>query len=422
MPSPTDAARCSRCLYPATHPLHIVFDKQGVCSGCRVHEEKDTLDWEERFERLRRIVAPYRSASGLFHDCVVPVSGADDSFFVVDVVKNRLKLNPLLVAYNRHYNTPAGIANLAWLRTVFDCDFLQMNVSPASVKAVTRATLRLRGSMYWHCLAGGTAFPVQTAVRFKIPLVIWGAHQGLEQVGMFSHTDEVEMSRKYRQEHDLMGLEAEDLLRAAPELAERDVTPFAYPNEHELSRVGVRGIYLGNFIRWDVKTQHEDMIARHGYLPMAQKRTFDSYSHADSFHYGGVHDLIKFMKHGYSKVVDHACREIRFGRMTRRQGLEAAARYQAVEPGDLPMFLEWIGMSRESFFECVDAHRNPRVWERDGGGWRLRHPWPLADFQEGAPPAYGYDARPSRPVPAAGKAYVLVGRGWIDTKEAGRGQ
>lgn len=219
-----------------------------------------------------------------------------------------------------------------------------------------------------------------------------------------------------------MGLEAEDLLRAAPELAERDVMPYAYPNEYKLSQVGVRGIYLGNFIRWDAKTQHEDMIARHGYLPMLQKRTFDAYSHADSFHYGGVHDLIKFVKHGYSKVVDHACREIRFGRMTRRQGLEAAARYQAVEPGDLPMFLEWIGMSREAFFECVDAHRNPRVWARDGAGWRLRHPWPLADTQECVPPAYGYDARSSRPVPAAGKAYVLVGRGWIDTKEAGRGQ
>ena len=35
---------CTRCLYPQNHPYGIVFDKDGVCSGCRVHEEKDKLD------------------------------------------------------------------------------------------------------------------------------------------------------------------------------------------------------------------------------------------------------------------------------------------------------------------------------------------------------------------------------------------
>ena len=39
---------CKRCLYPENHPLNIEFDDEGVCSGCRVHEEKDILDWSER--------------------------------------------------------------------------------------------------------------------------------------------------------------------------------------------------------------------------------------------------------------------------------------------------------------------------------------------------------------------------------------
>lgn len=401
--------RCSRCLYPDTHPLNLVIDDEGVCSGCRVFEEKDTLDWDARFEALRELVRPYRAGSSHFHDCVVPVSGAGDSFFIVDVVKNRLGMNPLLVTYNNHYNTPVGIRNLATLRTVFDCDFLQHNVSPASVRAVTRATLRLMGSMHWHCLAGRTAFPVQIAARFKIPLVIWGAHQGLEQVGMYSHLDEVEMSRRYRHEHDLMGFEAEDLLREAPELEERDVLPFAYPHERELASVGVRGIYLGNYIRWDSKTQHEAMIARYGYAPGRRRRTFDTYNHADSHHYSGVHDLIKYMKHGYGKAVDHACREIRHGRMTRAQALAAATRYMAVPADDLPLFLDWIGLGEHAFLELVDAHRDPRVWTRDGGRWRLRHEWPAPDG--GEPPDCGYLAGDNA---ETGDRYVLVGRGWND--------
>jgi hypothetical protein len=89
---------------------------------------------------------------------------------------------------------------------------MTLTVNPETVKKITRATIRKMGSIYWHCIAGQTVYPVQVAVKFKIPLIIWGAHQGLDQVGMFSHLDEVEMTRKYRKEHDLMGFEAEDLI------------------------------------------------------------------------------------------------------------------------------------------------------------------------------------------------------------------
>ena len=96
---------CSRCLYSSVHPLHLTFDEEGVCSGCRVHEEKDELDWDERWSRLENIVNQYRNFSGNNYDCIVPVSGARDSHFIVDTVKNKLGLNPLLVTYNKHYNT-----------------------------------------------------------------------------------------------------------------------------------------------------------------------------------------------------------------------------------------------------------------------------------------------------------------------------
>ena len=32
---------CKRCLYPQNHPLNITFDARGICSGCKIHEEKD---------------------------------------------------------------------------------------------------------------------------------------------------------------------------------------------------------------------------------------------------------------------------------------------------------------------------------------------------------------------------------------------
>jgi hypothetical protein len=125
---------CKRCLYNTNHPLGLVIDSEGICSGCRVHEEKNQLDWSERWQRLEDLVRPYRSRDSRNYDCIVPVAGAGDSFFIVHLVKERLKLRPLLVTYNRYYNTPLGIRNLAQLRRRFDCDILIKNVNPLSVK------------------------------------------------------------------------------------------------------------------------------------------------------------------------------------------------------------------------------------------------------------------------------------------------
>ena len=147
---------CKRCLYPENHPLNITFDKQGVCSGCRVHEEKDILDWQERKEKLSRIFTEFRSTSRNIHDCIIPVSGGRDSYFIVHLVTNIFKMHPLLVNYNKHYNTKMGIRNLAYLRTLFGCDIINLTVSPERVKRITRESLRKRASMYWQCLAGAT--------------------------------------------------------------------------------------------------------------------------------------------------------------------------------------------------------------------------------------------------------------------------
>ena len=364
---------CKRCLYPENHPLNIVFDDAGVCSGCRVHEEKDVVDWNPRAKKLKTILNKYRNQSGNNYDCIIPVSGARDAYFIVHTIKNVYGMNPLLVTYNKQYNTDKGIRNLANLRIKFDCDIMTMTVNPETVKKITRASIRKMGSIYWHCLAGQTVYPVQVAVKFKIPLIIWGAHQGVDQVGMFSHLDEVEMTRKYRKEHDLMGYEAEDLIDDFDGIEENDIVQYKYPDDKELERVGVRGIYLNNYIRWDSKAQHEKMIREFGFETNLQTRTFDNYNDVDCFNYSDVHDYIKYVKHGYGKVSDHASREIRLRRMTREQGLKLIKEYSGKKPENLQLFLEWLGITETSFHFLIDQHRNNNIWKRnDDWTWQLK--------------------------------------------------
>ena len=413
---------CKRCLYPENHPLNIAFDEEGVCSGCRVHEEKDALDWNDRGKKLKNIFEHFRSESRQHYDCIIPVSGAKDSYFIVHTVKNVYGMKPLLVTYNKQYNTELGIRNLAYLRTLFDCDILTLTVDPATAKKITRVTMVKMGSLYWHCLAGQTVFPVQIAVRFKIPLIVWGVHQGCDQVGMFSHLDEVEMTRKYRKEHDLMGYEAEDLVDPSLGLPAKDVRSFVYPDDKEIERVGVRGIYLGNYIRWDSKAQHEAMIRLYGYETTAQERTFDTYNDVDCYHYSDLHDYIKFLKYGYGKVADHASREIRLRRLTREEGIDLVKTYQNREPKTLKLFLDWIGITEKGFYYFINQRRDARIWEKDE-----RSRWHLKDsiiYHRDDPNVEKvrlpkkedchFQLTPLKKLRSAEEKYILIGRGFVD--------
>jgi N-acetyl sugar amidotransferase len=360
---------CNNCLYSTSHPLGLTLNSDNICSGCLVHYEKDSINWNERWIKLKNIVKPYKSITSKVYDCVVPITGAQDSYFIMHLVK-KLGLNPLVVCYNKYFNTSVGIDNIANLRIKFNCDVLFQNVNPLSVKKITRNTLTKFGSIYWHVLAGHSVFPVQIAAKYKIPLILWGAHQGLEQVGMYSHYHEVEMTRRYRKDHDLMGFEAENLISVFDNINEEDIFQYIYPDDFTINQVGIRGIYLGNYVRWDPKDQHELMIKLYKYKTYKFSRTVDCYDYVDCFNYMNLHDLIKFYKHGYSKITDHLSREIRFNRIDRNTALRLCRIYENKPIKFKNLFCNWLDIDEKSLNFILNFFRNKKFWnEVDIGKW-----------------------------------------------------
>jgi N-acetyl sugar amidotransferase len=355
--------------------LKITFNEEGVCSGCIIHEEKNSLNWNDRFLKLQKIVKEYKSKLNNSYDCIVPVTGANDSYFIVHIVKNILKLRPLLVHYNKYYNTPLGIKNLANLRAKFDCDIYFKNINPNLVKKITKETMYLLGSVYWHCLAGHTVYPVQVAEQMKIPLIIWGEHQGLQQTGMFSHEHEVEMTRRYRKDHDLMGYEPIDLVKVSNNLSIDDLYAYEYPSDKSINKIGIRGIYLGNYIRWDPIAQHNLMTKKFGYKSCSLSRTFDSYDYVDSYVYTGVHDKIKYFKHGYSKITDHVCREIRYGKISRNYGIKLIKLFENKPDKFENLFTKWLGINSSALNLFYNEIRNNKIWnEFEPNKWKKNYP------------------------------------------------
>lgn len=186
-----------------------------------------------------------------------------------------------------------------------------------------------------------------------------------------------------------MGYEADDLLSLFDVLKEEDIWQYRYPSDADLDEVGVRGIYLGNYVRWDPKAQHEKMIADFDYQTMSFDRTFDCYDFADCFNYMNLHDQLKLYKRGYSKVTDHACREIRHGRLTRDQGLDLVLKYEQAQPRHLDLFSDWLGVTSHSLQFIIDQHRNNKYWrelsmrEWAFNGWSQQHSTATANHKIG---------------------------------------
>jgi N-acetyl sugar amidotransferase len=337
---------CVQCLYRSTHPFGLQFNSDGLCTGCITHREKFELDWDARFLELQRLVARLKRKNRNRHyDCVVPIRGTPEYFYVMDVVKNRLGLNPLAVSYNSQFNSEVGIQNIDRIRDTFDVDILVYTSNALIYKKLIRESLVRFSNMRWPFIAGESVFPVQVAVERDIPLVVWPYHQATEQVGMHSYTEAPEMSRRYRSQFDLLGFEPEELTSAETLLTQRDVWDLRYPTDQDLVRTGLRGIYLSNYLPWDTRRYSEEMINRFGALGAKNPRTFDTYDRIDDMTYMSVHDVLKFRLHGYSRVTDNLCREIRFGRISIEDARAVEAHFQVEYPAkEIEAFLHWLGM------------------------------------------------------------------------------
>jgi len=351
----------------------ILLDEQEICSGCRFMEQRPKIDYAKRRKILKDILEEYKlraEKSGNPYNCIIPVSGGKDSHFQTYFMKEVCGMNPLLVTYNHAFNTEIGIRNLNNLVSKFGCDLIRFTSSPESARKISRYMLRKVGDVTWHYHAGIKTFPIQVAVKYDIPLMIWGEEGFADMMGMYRNEDMLEFSKKVRQEHDMRGFEPDDILNDSEnkEITRKDLAPFYYPSEEDIDAVGVRGLYLSNFVEWNAKAQTEKMIKEYDFeTTEGKERTFNLYDKNDDAA-NEVHDYLKYLKFGYGRATDDASHEIRMGRMTREEGVDMVAKYDSVKPSSLKTYLEFMDMTEKEFLQSIDNMRDPEIWEKNASG------------------------------------------------------
>ncbi len=362
---------CNKCLMPSTRPEQV-FDKEGVCDACRSVALKNQIDWTEREREFKTLLEKYRG-DGSKYDCIIPVSGGKDSVYQAITMRDRFGMNPLCVNHIPCEITEVGAANVTFLRDL-GFDVIQVGANRKAYREMVRVGFFKLGDCCWPEHIGIFTAPIRLAVQFRVPLVIWGENSQFEYGGPATKKENNFLDRNWLEQFQMLGHRIEDVVHDGIKL--NDIKTFHYPSDEIIREVGVTGLFLGYFIKWDTKINIESSLRLgwHANPDGPVENAWNAYENLDCKWIGGLHDYMKFIKYGYSRATDQLCIEIRHGRMTRNQAIdELANSTEGKVPWKYaPDFMRYLGISMDEFIGNLDRFTNRKIFRVDSSGTVLK--------------------------------------------------
>ena len=364
---------CKKCLMPTSRP-RIVFDKEGVCNACLHAKNKyKNIDWEARKKEFLKLVEPYRSKHGEW-DCIVPWSGGKDSSTIAYRLKFEFGMNPLLVTFSPQVLNEVGQYNREqMIQLGFDHYFFRPNQKIH--RHLARRFFIERGDQKIPWTAGINAIPVQVAVKYKIPLVFYAEH-GESEYGGKVLSEEHQKMRDFTEvvEHQI----GDDPRNWVDDVVtEKDLNPYLWPPVEEIKKVGAKIMYFGFFFKWSMLNNYNFIKTKIDFKTHPGGRTPGTVTNYDSIDdkSDNLYYYMQYIKFGFGRAIRDISRMIQNNQISREEGLKLAKKYDGeYTEEDLKEMLEYLNLKRKEFEEVVDKHRNPEIWKKENGKWKLRYP------------------------------------------------
>lgn len=352
LPFLKDVHYCKRCCIPATNE-GVSFDEMGICTACRSSEQKIHIDWIKREKQLKEILDHHKEKSGDNYDCLVPISGGKDSTFQLYVLTQIYKMKPLACTFSHNWFSETGKYNLENSLEQFGVDHIMFTPNRNIVNKLARASLQKIGDSCWHCHSGVGAFPLQVAVKFKIPLIVYG-ESVCESSGRASYDEPHQINPRDYFTKVSAKVYPEEMVN--DEITKKDLAPFQLPSYEEFDAAKIKMIHLGDYIFWDDERQMEFMRDHFAWREDNVEGTYKGYKSVEC-KMPGVHDYTKFLKRGFGRATDHVSFDVRAGLMTREEGLKLAKHYDSIRPEALDEYLKITGYTEEEFYKIMEEKR-----------------------------------------------------------------
>ncbi|MBI5223479.1 N-acetyl sugar amidotransferase [Candidatus Micrarchaeota archaeon] len=354
MVGPNEVRRCSKCLLPETQET-ITYDNQGVCNVCKQHEYKnESIDWVKREKELRELIEEYRGRYQ--YDCIIPYSGGKDSTYTVYKLVRDYNVKPLVVSFDHGFYRPQTMANTKSVMKQLGVDYHLFTPNWKVVKKLMAESLRRKGDFCWHCHTGIFSYPMQVAVKFKIPLLFWG-EPSAEYTSYYRYDEKEEVDEKRFNRFINLGITADDMVGMIEGVDMRDLEPFRYPALKDLKAINYRSVCLGSYIPWDPKKNSEIIKRELGWKGAPVEGVPPEYDYEKvECMVQGVRDYLKYVKRGFGRTAHLASLDLRNGRITPEKAQELIDKYDGKRPASLDLLLHYLDMSEEEFEKIAMSH------------------------------------------------------------------
>ena len=359
---------CKKCFLPSSRP-NLVVDENGVCNAC----SSGSLDpnWSQRAIQFETICEESKSRNKPY-DCLIPVSGGKDSTWqTLKALEYGLK--PLCVTWRTPARTVLGQKNLDNL-IALGVDHFDITLNPILDRHLTRRCFEEFGSPAIPMHAAIHFLPVNVAIKFDIPLIIWGENSAKEYGGSQDLVSLVEMTDGWYQKYSVTDNASDDIYRLASEISlECFSASYMKPNLVRARELDITPIFLGSFFEWDPEEMYR-LSSRFGFQAASKPEVgFYSFADIDDAFIMAVHHWMKWFKFGFTRDWDNVAQEIRRGRISRSDARLVIHERSGREPTDaIKSFCEYTGMSRYGFDQVCEKFRSSEVWQNTGDHWEIK--------------------------------------------------
>lgn len=364
---------CTKCVMPSTRP-GMTFDEDGVCAACQSYERRKTINWEERYKELEILCDKYRGCNGDGYDCAIAVSGGKDSHYQVHLMKNIMKMNPILFSVEDNFPmTEAGKHNIKNISEEFGCEIVSFKPNIKAQKKLMCYMFENYGKPTWYLDRLIYTYPLHMALKFNTPLLVYGENVSYEYGG--ADCIETYSAKDQLKNGVAMGMNEEELINKAG-VTKQDLFMTKAPTLQEMDKLDP--IYVSYFVPWNSFSNYE-YARKHGFHDLShewdRKHHIENFDQIDSRAYL-VHSWLKYPKFGHASATDYAARMVRYGMIARDEAIELVHKHDHdLDPLSVRDFCEFAGYKESEFWKIIDKFYNRDIFTKDKfGGWVLKDP------------------------------------------------
>lgn len=364
---------CKTCTISNQRP-RITFNTDGVCSACQFAEfKKNQINWQQRESELIALLDRYRKGNGEY-DVIVPCSGGKDAAYIAHELKHKYHMNPLTVTWAPHLYTDVGFKNIHQMTRVGDLANITITPPGLTHRKLTKLAFEILGDNFQPFIYGQTNMPLQAAVNYRIPLIMYGENGEVEYGGDMKNA--FTPTRDYKSDHKkhyFSGLGPEDLM--AYGIQEKDLRPYLPPSNLELEKNQTEIHFYGYYKKWIPQENYYYCVENTGFTanPVRSEGTYSKYASLDD-QLDGFHYYLSYIKFGLGRATSDSAHEIRDGHITREEAQALVRKFDGEFPEKyFKVFLEYCDISEDYFWEVIDSWRSPHLWAKVNGEWKLRH-------------------------------------------------